>query len=65
MVVLGIHDSARWRDSQERKLANNLNHIDRCPTAIQELRNVIIDYAKSVDSLDLSLARKVWSTGQR
>jgi len=32
------------------------------PATIQELQNVIDDYAKSVNSLDLTLARKVWST---
>ena len=31
------------------------------PLQSNSLRNVINDYAKSVDSLDLSLARKVWS----
>jgi len=32
-------------------------------TSIQQLRNVISEYAKSVDTLDLGLARKVWSSG--
>ena len=31
-------------------------------TSIQELRNIIGEYAKSVDTLDLGLARKVWSS---
>jgi ketosteroid isomerase-like protein len=29
--------------------------------ALQQLRNLISDYAKSVDTVDLPLARKVWS----
>jgi len=35
------------------------------PATIQELQNVIDDYAKSVDSFDLTLARKVWSTAPK
>jgi ketosteroid isomerase-like protein len=33
------------------------------PANIQQIRSVITDYVKSVDDLDQSLARRVWSTG--
>jgi ketosteroid isomerase-like protein len=57
-MILFIGASSEVSNSQ-----TNLASSTGDPIAIQALRNVINEYAKSVDSLDLSLARKVWSAG--